>query len=256
MSFRTKSQTPPSRAAFFSLILFSFILILFSGLEARAEQVTLAWDPNTEADLAGYKVYLGTSTGAYHTVMDIGNHPGVTVTNLSLGLTYFFSVTAYDHLGNESEFSNEVIKAVVKQYQVNVRKRGSGLGTVVGDGINCGADCQGVYDEGTEVRLSVNTEPGSQFTGWAGDDCSGVGECVLTLWADKSLTAGLLNSNSVSKKKQSLADRTKLRGPRALDSGSGVRRLSGSEASLPQAEPTPSYYLIVKKTDSQRNASK
>src|SRR5205085_7771374 len=74
-------------------------------------QVTLAWDPNTESDLAGYKVYIGTASGVYTTTIDVGNVTTYTVTGLAPGATYYFVVTAYDTGGLESGFSNEVSAA-------------------------------------------------------------------------------------------------------------------------------------------------
>ncbi len=32
---------------------------------AIADSVSLSWDPNTEPDLGGYKLYMGTSSGSY-----------------------------------------------------------------------------------------------------------------------------------------------------------------------------------------------
>src|SRR5439155_23215763 len=48
-------------------------------------QVTLAWDPNTEPDLAGYKVYVGTTSGVYSTPINVGNVTTYTVTGLQPG---------------------------------------------------------------------------------------------------------------------------------------------------------------------------
>ena len=70
----------------------------------------LTWDANQESNLAGYKVYFGTSSKTYGTPIDVGNSTTHTVPNLSQGIQYFFSVTAYDISGNESLFSNEASK--------------------------------------------------------------------------------------------------------------------------------------------------
>ncbi len=70
-------------------------------------QATLYWDPNTEGNLAGYKVYYGLSSGNYETIVDVGNQTNYPLPYLLLGNTYFFAVTAYDVDGNESGFSNE-----------------------------------------------------------------------------------------------------------------------------------------------------
>jgi len=71
-------------------------------------QVTLAWDPNTEPDLAGYRVYVGTSSGVYSAPTNVGNVTTYTVTGLQPGRTNYFVGTAYDSTGFESGFSNEV----------------------------------------------------------------------------------------------------------------------------------------------------
>ncbi|HDH53508.1 MAG TPA: hypothetical protein ENH24_03375 [Nitrospirae bacterium] len=79
---------------------------------------TLSWDaPTTNSDstpltdLAGYKVYYGTSSGNYTQSVDIGNTTGAVVDSLSSG-TWCFAVTAYDTSGNESDYSNEVCTSV------------------------------------------------------------------------------------------------------------------------------------------------
>lgn len=242
-------------------LLFIFLLIglavfISGGSEARAEQVALAWDANGESDLAGYKLHLGTASNAYHTVFDVGNQTSYTVPNLDRGTTYFFAVTAYNTQGNESDYSNEISKTVVRQYQLQVDKRGSGQGNVSGQGINCGADCQSVYDEGSQVTLNVNPESGSLFTGWSGDDCSGLGECQLTMWSDKSLTAGLLiDAKGAAKKNRTLqkaatgSTRTARTGP------SGVSSTSSDNQSTAFLAPTSSYYIITRKTDRRGTTS-
>jgi hypothetical protein len=75
---------------------------------------TLIWAPNTESDLAGYKIYRATASGAYGAAL--ATVPAGTVTYQAMGLsastTYFFVITAYDSAGNESLFSNEVSKLI------------------------------------------------------------------------------------------------------------------------------------------------
>jgi len=74
--------------------------------------VTLAWDaPITNVDgspltdLAGYKIYYGTSPGNFTTEKNIGNVTTYTVPDLAYG-TYYFAVKAYDTGGNHSEYSS------------------------------------------------------------------------------------------------------------------------------------------------------
>ena len=75
--------------------------------------LTLAWNPNIESDLAGYKVYRAKATGAYGAPVTIlsGNVTTYIATGLESLTTYFFVITAYDSAGNESTRSNEVSKS-------------------------------------------------------------------------------------------------------------------------------------------------
>jgi hypothetical protein len=72
----------------------------------------LSWDANTEEDLAGYKVYIGTASRAYGPPVDVGNVTSFKVLNLVRAQTYYFAVTAYDTSGNESGYSTEVSKTI------------------------------------------------------------------------------------------------------------------------------------------------
>jgi hypothetical protein len=73
-----------------------------------AETVTLAWDPNSETDLAGYRLYYGTTSRSYQNTIDVGNATSTPVSDLQKGATYYFAVTAYNDSGIESDYSNEV----------------------------------------------------------------------------------------------------------------------------------------------------
>ncbi len=85
---------------------FFAIICLLSNSQAR--ELIISWDRNTEADLAGYKIYYGTSSRQYTQFIDVGKINNFTVSGLSEGVTYFFAVTAYDTAKNESDFSREV----------------------------------------------------------------------------------------------------------------------------------------------------
>ena len=61
-------------------------------------QVTLSWDPNTEENLAGYKIYYGNSSGHYNVLMlMLVTGTSYTIKNLESGKTYYFVVTAYNN---------------------------------------------------------------------------------------------------------------------------------------------------------------
>jgi fibronectin type 3 domain-containing protein len=84
-----------------------FLTLLFSKV-GLAAQIRLAWDANTEPDVAGYKIYYGTSSKSYTGSVDVGNVTSYTLTGLTQGQTYYIAVTAYNTSGSESNYSGEV----------------------------------------------------------------------------------------------------------------------------------------------------
>jgi hypothetical protein len=90
--------------------LFALTLVLCASSWSsvmQAATVRLSWDANSQANLAGYKVYYGTASHSYDTSIYVGNTTTYAVASLNPG-TYYFAVTAWDTSGNESGFSNEV----------------------------------------------------------------------------------------------------------------------------------------------------
>jgi hypothetical protein len=90
------------------------VVLLFSA-SAFAGTAILDWTANTEADLAGYKVYQSTTSGVYGTpVATLGKVITYTA-NLPIietARTYFWTITAYDIAGNESLKSVQVTKTI------------------------------------------------------------------------------------------------------------------------------------------------
>ena len=91
-------------------IISCIIFLLFSASSFAAD-IKLAWDANTESDLAGYKVYMkeGSNVPPFVKIQDIPK--GVieaTVKNLGLISATSFAVTAYNTAGLESGYSNIV----------------------------------------------------------------------------------------------------------------------------------------------------
>ena len=105
------------------LLIASVLILLFPAI-CTAWQVTLAWDPNSERTLRGYKVYYDISAGDpyYGTKAEEGtspitilledlpdsNCPEFSLTGLTSGPDYYFAVTAFSDEGLESGYSNEV----------------------------------------------------------------------------------------------------------------------------------------------------
>lgn len=88
--------------------LFTILAILAIAGIAQAATVQVTWNPNTEPDLSGYKLYHGTASGQYGEPVDVGNVTGhVMEITPQHGATYYFALTAYDTSGNESGYSDE-----------------------------------------------------------------------------------------------------------------------------------------------------
>lgn len=83
------------------------LLPLCLQLAARAD-VTFAWNPATGANITNYTVYWGTNSGAYTFDLPNGTQTTVTITGLTPGGVYYFSVQAEADDGTLSPFSNEV----------------------------------------------------------------------------------------------------------------------------------------------------
>ena len=87
------------------------LVLLFSlsvPAAAGAATIALAWNANTEANIAGYRVHYGTQSDSYTTIIDRGNTLTASVTGLADGTRYYFVVVAYDTNGAQSAFSAEV----------------------------------------------------------------------------------------------------------------------------------------------------
>ena len=74
----------------------------------QAGSVTITWDANPENDIAGYRLYQRTASGAFGPGVDLGNVTQTTVTNLPTGEVHIFAVTAVDTIDQESGHSVEV----------------------------------------------------------------------------------------------------------------------------------------------------
>ncbi|MCI5142752.1 MAG: hypothetical protein D3909_13715, partial [Candidatus Electrothrix sp. ATG1] len=99
----------------FNLFLFG---VFFCAAVSFAGECTeqFSWVPNTEQDLAGYKIYYGLDEAEpYPNALDIGKPPAAadgriygTVSGLECGTTYYFVCRAYNEAGLESDPTDPV----------------------------------------------------------------------------------------------------------------------------------------------------
>ena len=101
-------RTRTAAAPFLFALLVAATLASFSPALAGPTDVSLAWNANSDPDLAGYQIAWGTSPGSHPNLIDAGNVTAYTVTGLTTGSTYYFVLQAYDQARNFSSNSSEV----------------------------------------------------------------------------------------------------------------------------------------------------
>lgn len=86
------------------------VLAALSGMaDGESASITVTWSPNNEPDLAGYVFY--ERIGHEHiqlAVIPKSREPSYRVKRISVG-RHFYSVTAFDLSGLESDYSEEVV---------------------------------------------------------------------------------------------------------------------------------------------------
>jgi len=85
-----------------------FFLTTFCSSILDAATVEVSYNPNSESNMAGYRIYYGTTSRIYDHVIDVGLTTSYDVMGLQEGTTYYLAVTAYNTGNSESDYSPEV----------------------------------------------------------------------------------------------------------------------------------------------------
>ena len=85
-----------------------WMVLCASALRVEAATITIAWDPNSEPDIAGYLVAYGSAPARDDVVVDVGLTTTWTMTSAVAGRTYYLRVYAYNFAGLRSSASQEV----------------------------------------------------------------------------------------------------------------------------------------------------
>ena len=110
--FRYLTFTKPGSSRSFCLNLtviavLTFVSMLFVQQAHASAQATVAWNADS-AQVAGYDVYYGTSSGNYTTTLNAGNTTSTTLQNLS-AQTYYIALTAFNSSNVQSGYSPELV---------------------------------------------------------------------------------------------------------------------------------------------------
>lgn len=145
---------------------FFFAVMVMQTTAISAAQITVIWDPNTEPELAGYKVYYGTTSRNYGQTVDVGNAVICALNGLTEGQTYYIAITAYDASGFESEYSCEVMGTIAQINSFDDSFLATGLALNRASGIVSGnvptlpADPKSVF----WAKSGLNVSPGQVLT--------------------------------------------------------------------------------------------
>lgn len=111
------------------LFLSLLFVALAAGTATAAPQATVSWLPNSEPDIAGYRLYQSVASGVYgtapvYTTPPTSNSVTVFLPQQRCTVRYFWTVTAFDTMGQASVKSVEVFKDIIgTQYWIGACKK-------------------------------------------------------------------------------------------------------------------------------------
>jgi fibronectin type 3 domain-containing protein len=157
------------RSKSFRFILWSLVAALSQLAALATQSVTLIWNPSSDTNVAGYRIYYGTVSQDYTSVVTVGNVTNATITGLADGTTYFFAATTLDAAGDESAFSNEATFSTAAAVVAPVNQpptlnsltnltvyQNAGIQTIILSGITTGSPGEMQFLKVTVVASNAN----------------------------------------------------------------------------------------------------
>ncbi len=89
-------------------------IVAASLAPAVAGTLSVRWDAVSDSDVAGYRVYYGTTPGSHAQMYDAGNTTSATLSNVSDCTIYYVTVRAYDTGGLESATDSNSVKGLAR----------------------------------------------------------------------------------------------------------------------------------------------
>ena len=178
-------QTKPSMFAFYVALL--ALMLMMS--RAQAGEMSFAWDAPTRntdgtllTDLAGYTLYFWQTTWDVPGSVEAGTQTTYTLTDLTVGQSYSFAVTAYNTDGRESAYSNIVTATIppatgntapqaVADAATTAEDTAATIAVMAndtdpdGDALTITAVTQGAHGTATTNGNSVTYAPATNFNG-------------------------------------------------------------------------------------------
>src|ERR1700761_1879277 len=94
----------------FKIIFWCILWSLIFSETSHADSVKISWVADGSSQVAGYKIYQGTTSHNYTKSVKVSKtSTSTTITGLTTGTTYYFAATSYDSAGNQSAYSDEIV---------------------------------------------------------------------------------------------------------------------------------------------------